>query len=171
MNSNENSHDPLVERVLVSFDLAAEHHISNCPPCQAERERVEDALRQFGAANREYAQRPERFWEEQASQIRRACRQSQKQSRITAALVPSVVVLLLAAFGILGHLPATRPAAIAQPAAQVDQDHELLIEVERVMQTDTPVALEPATLVVDQRNSGVPLSSRSERKETHTNEN
>ena len=171
MNSHENSHDPLVEQALVSFDLAAEHHISNCPPCQAERELVEDALRQFGAANRELAQRPEAFWERQAAQIRGACRQSRKQSRITAALVPSVVVLLLAAFGILQREPATPPVAITQPAVQVDQDHELLLAVEQVMQTDTPVALEPATLVVDQGNGSTRLNSRSERKGTYANEN
>lgn len=169
--NNENSHEPLVEQALVSFDLAAEHHISNCAACQAERELVEDALHQFGAANRELAQRPEAFWERQAAQIRGACRQSRKQSRMTAALVPSVVVLLLVAFGILQRDPATSPATVTQPAAQVDQDHELLLAVEQVMQTDTPVALEPATLVVDQRNSSVPLSSRPERKEAHTNEN
>lgn len=169
--NNENSHEPLVEQALVSFDLAAEHHISNCAACQAERELVEDSLRQFGAANRELAQRPEAFWERQAAQIRGACRPSRKQSRMTAALVPSVVVLLLVAFGILQRDPATSPATVTQPAAQVDQDHELLLAVEQVMQTDTPVALEPATLVVDQRNSSVPLSLRPERKEAHTNEN
>jgi len=72
MNSNENAHDPLVEQALVGFDLAAEHHIAHCGPCQAERERVEAALRQFGAANREYANRPASFWEQQAESIRAA---------------------------------------------------------------------------------------------------
>ena len=70
MNSNENPHEPLVERALVSFDLAAEHHIAHCQPCQTEREKVEDALRQFGAANREYANRPTSFYEQQAARIR-----------------------------------------------------------------------------------------------------
>src|SRR5258708_6579118 len=49
MNPNENSHDPLVERALVGLDLAAEHHLANCAPCQTERERVQEALQLFGA--------------------------------------------------------------------------------------------------------------------------
>ena len=49
MNPNENSHDPLVERALVGLDLAAEHHLANCAPCQTERERVQEALRRTAA--------------------------------------------------------------------------------------------------------------------------
>ena len=103
MNSNENPHEPLVERALVSFDLAAEHHIAHCQPCQTEREKVEDALRQFGAANREYANRPTSFYEQQAARIRAAQQESRQKSRLTMTLVPSLVVLvLLAHAGVTG---------------------------------------------------------------------
>ncbi|MGC2193846.1 MAG: hypothetical protein WA628_04160, partial [Terriglobales bacterium] len=105
MNSNENMHDPLVERALVGLDLAAERHIAHCPPCQTEREKVEAALREFGAASRQAASRPEIFWEQQASRIRAAHRESGQRSRLTMALAPSVVVLLLLAFAMLGRAP------------------------------------------------------------------
>lgn len=171
MNSNENSHDPLVERALVSFDLAAEHHLAGCQPCQTERDRVEDVLRQFAAANREYADRPETFWQQQALRIETARRKSETRSRLTAALVPAVVVLLLSAFAILGRAPGVRPAATVTPTAQVDPDHELLLEVERAIQADTPRALEPATLMVDERDSNLPLGSTSNRREIRSHEN
>jgi hypothetical protein len=172
MNSNENAHDPLVERAVVSFDLAAEHHIANCQPCQAERDRVEDALRQFAVANRENANRPENFWESQATRIRSARKDSETRSRLTLSLVPSVVVLLLAAFAILGRAPGVHPVATPTATApQVDSDHELLLEVERAIQTDTPRALEPATLMVDESDGTLPLDTASQKKEIRSHEN
>lgn len=171
MNSNENAHDPLVGRALVGFDLAAEHHIAHCEPCQTERERVEEALRQFGAANREYANRPASFWEQQAASIRSAQQASVQRSRATLALVPSVVVLLLLAFAVLGRAPAVHPVAVAPPPAQTDSDHELLVGVERAMRTDTPRALQPATLMVEESIGNEPLNSTYESEERRSHEN
>jgi hypothetical protein len=171
MNSNENSHDPLVDQALVGFDLAAEHHIASCQPCQSERERVEDALRQFATANREYANRPENFWEQQAARIR-ARSEAGQRSGLTMRLVPSAVVLLLLAFAVLTRVPGSRPAAVTTPAAvQTDSDHELLMEVERAVQTDTPLALQPATLMVEESDGNLPLNRTSENKEHRSHEN
>ena len=171
MNANENLHEPLVERALVGFDLAAEHHLAHCPPCQTEREKVEDALRQFGAANREYANRSESFYEQQAARIRAARQESKQRSRLTMALVPSLVVLVLLAIAMLGKAPGIRPAAVAPPVQQSDSDHELLLEVERAIQSDTPRALEPATLMVEDSDGNRPLNRASDRKESRSHEN
>lgn len=172
MNSNENTHDPLIDRAVVSFDLAAEHHLAGCAPCQAERDRVEDALRRFAEVNREYASRPENFWEIQAARIGSARKESEARSRRTMALVPSVAVLLLAAGAILGSAPGMRPVATPKAvAAQVDPDHELLLEVERAIQADTPRALEPAMLMVEENEGNMPLNTSSERKEIRSHEN
>ena len=171
MNSNDNTHDPLVERAVASFDLAAEHHIAGCPPCQAERDRVEEALRRFAAANREYAERPEDFWDLQAARIRATRRDSDAKSRVTMTLVPTAVVLLLAAFAILGRAPGVHTIQPTSPVAQVDSDHELLLEVERAIQSDTPRALEPATLMVDESDGNLPLDPALQNKETRSHEN
>jgi hypothetical protein len=172
MNSNENAHDPLVEQALIGFDLAAEHHIAHCEPCQTERERVEEALRGFGAANREYANRPASFWEQQAASIRAAQQASVRRSRATLALIPSVVVLLLLGFAVLGRAPAVRPVAVAPATAvQTDADHELLLGVERAIGADTPMALQPATLMVEESSSNEPLNSTYESKERRSHEN
>ena len=171
MNSNDNTHDPLVESAVVTFDLAAEHHIAGCQPCQAERDNVESALRQFAAANREYAKRPEEFWEVQAARIRAARKESDVKSKLTMTLIPSVVVLLLAAFAVLGRAPSVRPIRPPAPIAQVDADHELLLEVERAIQSDTPRALEPATLMVDESDGNLPIDPALRNKETRSHEN
>jgi hypothetical protein len=129
-------------------------------------------LHKFAAANREYAQRPEDFWELQAGRIQAARRESESKSRLTMTLVPSVVVLLLlAAFAILGRTPGVRPIQPPAPVAQVDADHELLLEVERAIQSDTPRALEPATLMVDESDGNLPLDPALQNKETRSHAN
>jgi hypothetical protein len=175
MNSNENAHDPLVDRALVGFDLAAEHHLANCQPCQQERERVEEALRMFSAANRENAHRPESFWEQQALRIRAARNERAKKSRVALTLTPGLAVLLLIGAALLSRVPNSQPpAALNPPAAEAGadrlSDHELLLEVERAVQSDTPLSLEPAMLV-EENDSSMPLSSSNARKELHTHEN
>jgi hypothetical protein len=172
MNSNETSHEPLVERALVGFDLAAEHHLANCEPCQSERERVEDALRNFGAANRQYANRPESFWEQQAARIRAARGERTQRSRVALALAPGLAVLLLLGFALVNRGPSTRTIAVAVVPVQSDtSDHELLLEVERAVQSDTPLSLEPATLMVEESDNNLPVHSTNPSKEPRSHEN
>jgi len=168
MNSSENSHDPLVERALVGFDLAAEHHLANCAPCQKERERVQEALQSFGAANRQYAHRPEGFWEQQAARIRVAQQERAHRSRLTLTLAPGLAALVLLASVLLHRAPVPTPA---QPAVQVDYDHELLVEVERAMQNGTPMSLQAATLMVEESDSSRPMNSVNSAKESRSHEN
>ncbi len=168
MNPNENSHDPLVERALVGLDLAAEHHLANCAPCQTERERVQEALQLFGAANREYANRSENFWEQQAARIRAAQTERSHRSRLAVTLTPGLAVLMLLAFALLHRAPVSLPV---QPVAQIDYDHELLVEVERAVHTATPLSLQAATLMVEESDSSRPMNSANSAKEIRSNEN
>lgn len=172
MNPEENSHEPLVERALVGFDLAAEHHISNCEPCQSEREQVADALRGFGAASREYTQRPQSFWEQQAAKIR-AARGERSGRRVALALAPGLAVLLLLALAMVARRPTSSPVTTAAvtPVVTEPSDHELLLEVERAVGSDTPLALGPATLMVEENEDSLPVSSTNTTKVRGTHEN
>jgi hypothetical protein len=172
MNSNEQSHEPLVERALVGFDLAAEHHLANCAACQREREQVEDALRNFGAANRQHATRPESFWELQAARIRAARNERAQRSRVALALVPGLAVLLLLGFALVSRGPGRRPVAATVVAIQPDtSDHALLLEVERAVQSETPLSLGPATLMVEESANDLPVNSANTSKEPRSHEN
>ena len=177
MNPNENTHEPLVDRALVGFDLAAEHHLANCQPCQEERERVEEALRLFGAANRAYANRPESFWEQQAQRIRAAGSERAQSSKIALTLAPGLAVLLLLGFALISRTPDAAPPTISMKApvfqgtSSAMSDHELLLEVERAVGSDTPLSLEPATLLVEENEDAVPLKSSTAHKEPRTHEN
>jgi len=173
MNINENSHEPLVERALIGFDLAAEHHLANCEPCQQERESVREALSLFGAAQREYANRPEIFWEQQAARIRAARNEQVKKSRIALSLTPGLAVLLLLGFALVtrGTKVSPAPTSINSAAAPAISDQELLMEVERAVQSDTPLSLEPATLMVEEDAGSMPMNSQNSSKELRTHEN
>ena len=159
MNPNESSHASLVEQALVSFDLAAEHHLANCPACEAERERVHEVLRQFGAASRQRASRPEYFWEQQAARIRVMRNDCGKRSRLGLTLTPGLAALLLLAFTLLGQGPTSPPAPVARKATQTDADQELLVAVERAVESNTPLALEPVTLKVEESDGNLPLKA------------
>jgi hypothetical protein len=171
MNPNENSHEPLVERALVGFDLAAEHHLAGCEPCQTEREKVQEALQLFSTAQREAANRPESFWEQQAARIRSARNESGKRARIGLALTPGLAVFLLIGIALLTRGPHGRPKPGPSASAPVRSlsDHELLVEVERAMQSDTPLSLEPANLMVEESDSNPDSVNTS--KETRPHEN
>jgi hypothetical protein len=173
MNETENSHEPLIERALAGFDLAAEYHLANCAPCQTERERMEAALREFGAANREYAGRTEAFWEQQAGRIRMARNHRTQKSSLALTLVPGLAVLLLLAFALVnrGALNEGPRAHSAPTTAQTDSDQELLVEIERVVQSQTPHSLEPAALMVERDDSDGPRSSTNSIKEPRSREN
>ena len=168
MNTGENSHELLVEKGLVGFDLAAEHHLAHCAPCQQERERVGDALREFGYASREQTGRPEIFWEQQAARIRAARSQRTQKSRLGLTLAPGLAALFLVAFALLSREPSTRPAPAT---AQVDSDHELLVEVERVVEAETPMSLAPAALMFDQDDGKGAVNSTTSGKEPRSHEN
>ena len=173
MSTNEKSHEPLVERALIGFDLAAEHHLANCEPCQQERERVQEALNLFGAAKRESAKRPETFWEQQAVRIRAARSEQVKRSRMALALTPGLAVLLLIGFALVAGSPKVdpKPAPISRAATPVISDQELLMEVERAVQSGTPLALEPATLMVEEDTDSMPMNSQNSSKELRSHEN
>lgn len=171
MSSEQNAHEPLVERVLVGLDLAAEHHVANCGPCQAERQRLEDALRQFGAANREYAARGEDFWERQAAQIRTKRREASGHVRMAARLAPALAALLLVGVLLVHRAPRVEPSAQSAPAVQTDSDHELLLAVERAVESDTPQALAPVAWVEQESDGREPSTIESNQKENRSHEN
>ncbi|HMK21726.1 MAG TPA: hypothetical protein VK466_05290 [Terriglobales bacterium] len=171
MSSEQNPHEPLVERVLVGFDLTAEHHVAHCAPCQTERQKLEEALQQFGAANREYASRSEDFWDKQAAQIQQKRRESSNRARVVGALAPALAMLLFVGVFLVSQSPHVEPSAQTVPAVQTDSDHELLVAVERAVESDTPQALAPVAWMEEENDGSTSLPARSNQKESRSHEN
>ena len=146
--SESQSHEPLVDRALMGIDLAAEHHLANCPCCQGEREKTEQALRHYSAFQREEAGREDNFWNEQAHRIQVACHALRPRSNAAARLVPALALVMVLGLG----LALWRQPSTARPTAQLQtvSDQDLLIAVESAVDTGTPYALEPVAVMVEE---------------------
>ena len=64
-----------------------------------------------------------------------------------------------------------RPLALPTQDVRVDPDHELLMEVERVVQTDGPLALEPAALLAEEMVQELPANNSQNHKKEPSHEN
>jgi predicted anti-sigma-YlaC factor YlaD len=116
-------------------------HLVGCPTCRAERDRLRATLADLAEQARVQAEWREEFWERQRRQI--AGRMSDRRSLAPGwswAWAPAAVGLAVVALvWFYGKTPQPSP----EPAA----DDALLISVERSLQAECPVALQPAALL------------------------
>ena len=158
MNPNFDSHEPLIDSALIGLDLTAEHHLSNCPCCQGEREKTEQALRRYAEFERDRASRPESFWDDQAARIR-AARSKPGRLQLGAVLVPALALLVVLVLELAPQREPLSPLPTVQ--AQSISDHDLLIAVERAVDNGMPYALQPVALAVDQGESGAAVPKQN----------
>ena len=118
-------------------------HVAECGECRMEDQRLRTALGGYGEAVRGAAERPEAFWAWQRVAI---------AGQLTARRTHSRRLVWAAAMALLVMLASAlvRQGAPEPVAAQTDPDHALLVEVERSMQRDVPVALAPAALLAQE---------------------
>ena len=64
-----------------------------------------------------------------------------------------------------------RPMVVPPREVYADPDHELLMEVERMVQIDGPLALEPAALLAQEMVQDLPARNYPIRKKEPGNEN
>ncbi len=64
-----------------------------------------------------------------------------------------------------------RPLVVPPREVQADPDHELLVEVERMVQIDGPLALEPAALLAQEMVQDLPAKDYPTHKKEPSNEN
>ena len=119
-------------------------------------------LRQTVAGMKATADRPQEFWYRQRAAFRNQIAAAMPAQPIAIsqrlAWVPLFALVVLAAVLLTGGAPA--PPPIATQAA-VDPDHELLVAVEQVMQSNGPDALEPATYFIQQISQPSHTNTRS----------
>ncbi len=133
-------------------------HLAHCDFCLDQVARMRETIAGLRAAS----VKPEEFWIRQ----RAAIRTKLVENKIVAAPSPFALhsswltwagaasVLVLAGLLVSGRSvppPPLAHIATADPAAN-DPDHELLLAVERVMQSSGPEALEPAAYLVREIN-------------------
>ncbi len=143
-------------------------HLERCRPCRDEYIPLERALRDLPEAVRAASDRPQIFWQRQRAAIRSriAVHEASRQSWIGFAWATLGSLILLAALLLSGakNLP--------KPQAQLDPDQELLLAVERAVQSNVPESLAPAALLAEDIRAAVeaPASTSRISKESR-NEN
>jgi hypothetical protein len=116
---------------------------SNDPEVQRFRQALQ-AIPDFAQVN---SQRPEVFWTRQRAEVWKAIERGTAMQRrsipkfgwVAAAAVVAIAALMLSVSPV--------PQA---PQARVDPDHELLLDIERSLNSGGPQALEPASLLVEE---------------------
>jgi len=164
MALDKDPHDDRVLESLIGRSISAEDHLLACDPCRSERNLLAASIRAFSDSARETSDHPAHFWTRQTAQIH--SRMSLIRSsgigfgyRMTSALAALAIAALL----LLQRAPVPRPEP--QVVTGSASDHELLLEVERALQRDTPAALEPMTLLVEDINRTAPNPAASFSKE------
>jgi hypothetical protein len=121
-------------------DAAASAHVDACAECRAALRRLKDGVGAYARAVGDAAPSDDGFWTRQRAEIagRAAGRERRRWAVWGAGLAAAVSIVLWLAVG-------RAERAVVPPA---DDDHELLLSVERSLHRGMPAALEPAQLLV-----------------------
>jgi hypothetical protein len=127
----------------------------------SDRQHLRPVLEGLPEWARASADRPPEFWERQRRVIlaRVSALEDQASLRIPTAVWAAAAAIFVIASFMLNSGPRITPA----PQAAVDPDRELLLEVERAVQSGGPEALEPAALLAEQIGQHQKLNSISPR--------
>ncbi len=152
------SEKELAEMVLTSTP-ATSAHLERCNQCLDEVSRLRDWVHELRSQGEEGAE----FWEVQQNAIRTRLSPANttRDSRSARVAWAMAAVALATATGLV--VAGRRPEPEIAPQVRVDPDHELLLEVERSLQTGGPEALEPAALLareIGQQTVSNPASRR-----------
>lgn len=147
MALDPNPHEERILEGLTGRSVPAEDHLLACVACRSERDRLAKSISAFAASAREATDRPGHFWTRQAAQIHSSVAAAPAgRMGLSSRMASALAVLGLFALLLLQGAPGPRPVVESTPP---NSDHELLLEVERALQRETPAALEPVTLLVE----------------------
>ncbi len=138
------------------------------PIVEPDQEALRQTLESLPECARTATERNDEFWRNQRIAI--WSRISSAENRPERRLGILAWALATATIAVSGWL-LDRAFVTPLPEARVDPDHELLIEVERVVQIDGPAALEPAALLAEEMVQDLTVSDSPIRKKEPSHEN
>jgi hypothetical protein len=152
-------------RQAIEHHAGAQSELCECFSCQAAQARASQTFADFAAWSRAVTQLPDDFWRRQRDQI--AARMNKRDHGLAAA-APKLAWGVTAAIGVVALIllmrPAPPPAVVQTPSFS---DHDLLVSVERTINSDVPASLEPAALLaVEMENSFHAGTAKSSLKES-----
>jgi hypothetical protein len=134
----------------------------------SDEQRLREKLGNLPACAQTASQRQDEFWQEQRAKVWSRVAQAERSIAQRFPVLTWAAVVTMIAIAIL-MLHRTPTPEIRQ--ARVDPDHELLIEIERAVQSDGPEALEPAALLAQEMIQARPSTNAPIRKKEVSHEN
>jgi len=127
-------------------------HLQLCDACSRELDRLRALVASLGqAAGPAVAAKTEAggrdFWERQRAQVWRQLAAAEPRTLRWLPVLSAAMAAVILAVAFASR-PVARPAKGLEPAS--DADRQLLVQVEQVVDTDGPEALEPAALLAEQ---------------------
>ena len=124
---------------------------------------LEPELATLPAQARDVSERPDEFWAAQRATIWSSIAARERAIlRLPALAAAAVAAIIALGLFLLPHKP--KPAAAVAPPPISDQ--ELLLQVERVVQSGAPASLQPAALLMQEMAQYQPTVQK---KESHEN--
>jgi anti-sigma factor RsiW len=144
--SDHLSQEQIARWMLGMREEAASRHLAACAACRAEVDGFEETISRFRASVHAAAQREEPFWSRQKVAI------GERLAASRPIRFPRWVPVTVMAAIVFVALLLTRPPRAPQHPAKSDGDEALLMEVQRDVGREFPVALAPAVLIAEERN-------------------
>jgi hypothetical protein len=143
-------------------------HLKECKQCQTDLNPLQRSLSAMPEAMRSATDLPHFFWQRQRAAIQSRIAVEEASQRSWAGLVWATAGSLILVAGLLLNAAKTEP----KPQAQADPDQELLLAVERAVESEVPDSLAPAALLAEDIRSSVESSpAPSSRHKEKANEN
>ena len=117
-------------------------HLEKCEMCREELTRLRRAMPKAEIAGPE-------FWEAQRQRIWKRIEGSRTTPKAAGWRWGYALAALILLATMLSMNSGNRPPEQKPAQAQLDPDHELLLEVDRIIQSDGPMALQPAGLMTE----------------------
>jgi hypothetical protein len=129
---------------------------------------LRETLAKLPACAQTASQQPDEFWQEQRVKVWSRIDLAERSIARRFPVLTWAAVATMIAIAIL-MLHRTPTPEIRQ--ARSDPDHELLIEIERAVQSDGPEALEPAALLAQEMIQARPTTNAPSHKKELSHEN
>jgi hypothetical protein len=123
---------------------SGQHHLGRCAACRAGRDELLTGIEQYREWIASEVGRPDSFW---LGQQRAVAETIGRRSAARPFLIWVLASLACVAVLSLALVMVREPRV---PAAAVDPDHELLLDIERALRRDVPEALAPAEILIEE---------------------
>jgi len=139
---------------------------------ESDRQSLRQTLEALPDWARSSTEHSEEFWQKQRDSVwsRISTPQFRAQDRL-AQWSPALACSALAAIVLLAGFILNRAPSALPREAQIDPDHELLLQVERAVNNDGPAALDPAALLAEEMVQDMAAVHPPVRKKESNHEN